>query len=638
MIQISIGDEVRSVDCGAYENWNAYLKAHPYAKTPVLGFRSGDALYDLQMKIPATGNFSAVFAESEESLALVRHSCAHLMAQAVKRLYPETQVTIGPVIENGFYYDFSRPGGFKDEDFAPIEAEMKKIVKERYPLLREEWPKAKALEHFSAQGEAYKMELIEDICREQNTDVVTIYKQGDWLDLCRGPHVPHMGWIKAFKLMKVAGAYWRGDEKNEMLTRIYGTAFASKEKLQEYLHQLEEAKKRDHRRIGTDQGLFSFHPEAPASPFFHPNGAFLYAKIQEYLAELNRVNGFEVVITPLVMNNEMWKKSGHYANYSENMYFTEIDEQEFAIKPMNCPGHCLVFGTDKHSYRDLPIRYAEFGRVHRHERSGVVNGLFRVRSFVQDDAHIFCTTGQIESEITRILKMIRQFYSTFGFSYHVELSTRPEKRIGAEEVWDRAEAALAEALKGAGQEYKINPGDGAFYGPKIDFHLKDSIGRTHQCGTVQLDFSMPERFGLRYTGADNVEHTPVMIHRAIAGSLERFLGILIEHFAGKFPLWMMPKQVAVMCIQSESAAYAREVHELVLKKGYRSVLDDSDDNINAKIKAFQKNQVPFMIVVGAKEMETQTVSLRTRDGSKSFGVSLDSFFDMLAAEPQPQVI
>jgi threonyl-tRNA synthetase len=437
--------------------------------------------------------------------------------------------------------------------------------------------------------------------------------------------------------MKLAGAYWRGDEKNEMLTRIYGTAFATKERLQAHLHQLEEAKKRDHRRIGVDQGLFSFHPEAPASPFFHPNGAFLYAKVQEYLADLNRINGFEVVITPLVMNNEMWHKSGHYANYAENMYFTKVDEVDFAIKPMNCPGHCLIYGNDKHSYRDLPIRYAEFGRVHRHERSGVVNGLFRVRSFVQDDAHIFCTVQQIEGEILRVLKMIRHFYSTFGFTYHVELSTRPEKRQGAEEVWDRAEAALAEALKHADQPYKINPGDGAFYGPKIDFHLKDSIGRTHQCGTIQLDFSMPDRFGLKYTGSDNVEHTPVMIHRAIAGSLERFIGILIEHYAGKFPVWMMPKQVAVMSIQGDAAPYAREVHELALKKGYRSVLDDSDDNINNKIKAYQKHQVPYMIVVGGKEMESQTVSIRTREGAKSFGISLDAFFDELAALPQPQL-
>jgi threonyl-tRNA synthetase len=640
MIDVIFGEESRSLDAtdaSGFENWSAYLKQNPYPKAPVLGFRSGDQTFDLQMKIPATGSFTAILAESDESLELVRHSCAHIMAQAVKRLYPETQVTIGPVIENGFYYDFSRAGGFKEEDFAPIEAEMKKIVKERYPLIREEWPKDKALEHFKKQGELYKMELINDICRDQNTDTVSVYIQGDWLDLCRGAHVPHTGWVKSFKLMKLAGAYWRGDEKNEMLTRIYGTAFATKESLQAHLHQIEEAKKRDHRRIGTDQGLFSFHSEAPASPFFHPNGAFLFAKLQEYLAELNRVNGFDVVITPLVMNNEMWKKSGHYANYSENMYFTKVDELDFAIKPMNCPGHCLIYGTDKHSYRDLPIRYAEFGRVHRHERSGVVNGLFRVRSFVQDDAHIFCTTAQIESEILRVLKMIRHFYQTFGFTYHVELSTRPEKRIGAEEVWDKAEAALAEALKGADQAYKVNPGDGAFYGPKIDFHLKDSIGRTHQCGTIQLDFSMPERFGLKYTGSDNVEHIPVMIHRAIAGSLERFIGILIEHYAGKFPVWMMPKQVAVMCIQAESAAYAREVHELVLKKGYRSVLDDTDDNINSKIKAFQKHQVPYMIVVGAKEMESQTISIRTREGTKSFGVPLDSFFDQLAAQPQPQL-
>ncbi len=637
MIDVIIGEESRSVDAAAFENWSAYLKQNPYAKFPVLGFRSSDTTFDLQMKIPTSGKFEAILAESDESLELVRHSCAHIMAQAIKRLYPETQITIGPVIENGFYYDVLRPAGFKEEDFAPIEAEMKKIVKERYPLIREEWPKEKALEHFKKQGELYKMELINDICTQQNTNTVSVYIQGDWLDLCRGAHVPHTGWVKSFKLMKLAGAYWRGDEKNAMLTRIYGTAFATKESLQAYLHQIEEAKKRDHRRIGTDQGLFSFHPEAPASPFFHPNGAFLYAKVQEYLAELNRVNGFDVVITPLIMNNEMWKKSGHYAHYSENMYFTKVDELDFGVKPMNCPGHCLIYSTDKHSYRDLPIRYAEFGRVHRHERSGVVNGLFRVRTFVQDDAHIFCTVQQIEDEILRVLKMIRHFYSTFGFTYEVELSTRPEKRIGAEEVWDKAEASLAVALKNADQAYKINPGDGAFYGPKIDFHLKDSIGRTHQCGTIQLDFSMPERFGLKYTGSDNVEHIPVMIHRAIAGSLERFLGILIEHFAGKFPVWMMPKQVAVMCIQQESAAYAREVNELLLKKGYRSVLDATDDNINSKIKAFQKHQVPYMIVVGPKEMESQTISIRTRDGTKSFGVTLDSFLDELAALPQPQL-
>lgn len=609
---------------GSFENGNELLQ-NVQVQDRVIGIKIGDLVYDLQTRLPGHAEeCELIYAQSRAALDLVRHTCAHVLAQAVKELYPETQVTIGPVIEAGFYYDFSRETPFTEEDFPAIEKKMKEIIKARYPLKRDVWSVEKALEFFQSLGEKYKCELIQDLVKDQGIKEVSVYQQGDFIDLCRGPHAQNTGAIKAFKLLHTAGAYWRGNENNEMLTRIYGTAFLSKEELAEYLHQLEEAKKRDHRKLGTELNLFSMHAEAPASPFFHPRGAFLYRKVQEVLENLNEENGFQTVLTPLMMSDELWKQSGHYQNYKENMYFTKVDERDFAVKPMNCPGHCLIYGNQRHSYRELPLRYCEFGRVHRHERSGVVAGLFRVRSFVQDDAHIFCTEDQVESEILRVLGMVRKFYQLFDFEYRVELSTRPEKYIGSLETWEKAENALKVALESAGEDFQINPGDGAFYGPKIDFHLKDSIGRTHQCGTIQLDFSMPERFDLHYAGSDNKAHTPVMIHRAIAGSLERFLGILIEHYAGKFPFWMEPQQAAVLTISEEANDFAGKVFDELQSKGYRVEIDDSKDKLGAKIKKYQTMKIPYMIIIGEKEAAQSVLSLRTRDGEQHQGLTIEA--------------
>ena len=595
---------------------------------------------DLHMPLPQqSGRIEVVMPDSPEGVDIIRHSTAHILAQAVKALHPEVQVTIGPVIENGFFYDFSKKSGlFKEEDLKPIEDKMFEIIKARLPVRREEWPVSKAIDFFSKQNEHYKCEIIRDLQTKTGVTSVSVYWQGEeFVDLCRGPHVPNTGAIPAYKLMSVAGAYWRGSEKNEMLARIYGTAFASKDAQAKYLHQLEEAKKRDHRRIGTDQSLFSFHPEAPAAPFFHPKGAFIYSGIQEFLRDLNRAHGFQDVISPLIMSQDMWKTSGHYDNYRENMYFTEIDERQFAVKPMNCPGHCLIYSTDRHSYRDLPLRFAEFGRVHRHERSGVTAGLFRVRTFVQDDAHIFCTEDQIENEIERVLAMVKVFYGVFGFTYHVELSTRPEKRIGSEETWDKAEKSLSNALGKAGQSFKVNPGDGAFYGPKIDFHLKDSLGRTHQCGTVQLDFSMPSRFGLEFSGSDNHAHTPVMIHRAIAGSMERFMGIYIEHVAGQFPFWLAPTQAAILCVSDDAKAFSTELFETMKAQGVRVILDDSADKLSGKIKKLQPFKIPYLLVIGGREATDKVVSYRFPNGEQKQGVSVAALLEEFKRLGRPQV-
>lgn len=602
---------------------------------PIIGVKVQGQVYDLHTPLPSTENVEWIEPDTVEGVDIIRHSTAHILAQAVKALYPDVQVTIGPVIENGFYYDFARDGGFKEEELAAIEEKMQEIIKTKTPIRREVWDVPKAIAFFKAQGEHYKCEIIEDLAKNNGNTEVSVYWQGDFVDLCRGPHVPHTGAIPAFKLMSVAGAYWRGNEKNPMLARIYGTAWASKDALKAYLFQIEEAKRRDHRRIGMDQGLFSFHAEAPAAPFFHPAGAFVYIKIQEFLRALNQEHGFQDVISPLVLSEELWKTSGHYDNYRENMYFTSVDDRSFAVKPMNCPGHCLIYGTHRHSYRELPLRFAEFGRVHRHERSGVTAGLFRVRSFVQDDAHVYCTEDQIEAEITSVLKMVRTFYGTLGFEYHVELSTRPEKRIGADSTWDKAEGALARTLDADKLPYKINPGDGAFYGPKIDFHLKDSIGRTHQCGTIQLDFQMPERFKLQYLGSDNAAHTPVMIHRAIAGSLERFLGIYIEHVAGNFPFWLAPTQAIILTVADEAKPFAEKLYQDMKAKGYRVLLDDSQDKLSGKIKKHQTTKAPYMMIIGAREAAAEQVSLRLRDGKQESGLGVDVLMNRFQSESQP---
>jgi threonyl-tRNA synthetase len=608
MLDVVFEAQSYSVDTPA--KTGAELAKERHSGKQVFGMVVDGELRDLSWPLPQAGKVEFVTAEHPSVYDLIRHSCAHILAQAVKEMEPATQVTIGPVIENGFYYDFSRKERFKEDDLPKIEAKMKEIIKARFPIVRAEWPIAQAVEFFGKLGEAYKVELINDLVKSQGIKTVSVYTQGPFTDLCRGMHVPNTGYIPAFKLTHVAGAYWRGDEKNEMLTRIYGTAFVSKEALAAYLLQLEEAKKRDHRRLGTEQKLFSFHAEAPASPFFHPNGAFVYASIQDFMRKLNRAYGFKDVVTPLIMSQDLWKTSGHYDNYRENMYFTKVDERDFAVKPMNCPGHCLIYSHGHHSYRDLPVRFAEFGRVHRHERSGVTAGLFRVRSFVQDDAHIFCTAEQVEAEIVRVLEMISKVYGVFGFEYKVELSTRPDKRMGADEVWDRAEKALENALHTAKLPFKVNPGDGAFYGPKIDFHLKDSIGRTHQCGTIQLDFQMPARFKLEYSGSDNVAHTPVLIHRAIIGSLERFMGIYIEHVAGRFPFTLSPLQAVIMTVTEEAKPFAEELYASFKKLGYRVALDDSPDKLAGKIKRYQGDRPSYMIILGAREAADRVVSLR----------------------------
>lgn len=604
----------------------------------ILGFKVGDEIWDLHKEIPEnSAALKVITPRDPEALDIIRHSTAHILAQAVKEIYPEVQVTIGPVIEQGFFYDFSKKGGFKEEELPAIEERMKAIIAKKLPVKREEWEVPKALKFFESQGEHYKCEIIRDLVAQNSVQTVSVYWHGqEFVDLCRGPHVPHTGWISAFKLMSVAGAYWRGNEKNEMLGRIYGTAFESPPSLKAYLARLEEAKKRDHRRIGVDQDLFSFHPEAPASPFFHPNGAFLYLRLVEFLRSLNKAHGFEEVISPLLLSQELWKNSGHYDNYRENMYFTKVDERDFAVKPMNCPGHCLIYKAGHHSYRELPMRLAEFGRVHRHERSGVTQGLFRVRTFVQDDAHVYCTEDQVEGEIANVLEMIRKFYKVFGFEYRMELSTRPEKSIGSDETWQKAEQSLKNALEKGGHSYRVNPGDGAFYGPKIDFHLKDSLERSHQCGTIQLDFSMPGRFGLEFSGSDNKSHTPVMIHKAIAGSLERFLGILIEHFAGHFPLWLAPLQAVVLTVSDDAANFAREIHELMKLKGFRVRMDDSSEKLAAKIKQFQAQKPPYFIILGGREAQSRTLSLRLKGNEQKQGVSVETFLAEFASLAEPQ--
>jgi threonyl-tRNA synthetase len=606
----------------------------------VIGKKAGKIIYDLQTT--PQGNDLATSLEDvtlndPQALELIRHTCAHVLAQAVKELFPQAQVTIGPVIEGGFYYDFHRETPFTVEDFEVLEKRMKEIVDSKVPMQREEWSVDEALKHFESIGEAFKCELIRDLVRDQGIDKVSIYKQGPFLDLCRGPHAPTTGHIGAFKLLSVAGAYWRGDENNPMLSRIYGTAFLSQDDLDDHLMLIEEAKKRDHRKLGVELDLFSLHAEAPASPFFHPSGAAIYMEVQKILHELNIRYGYESVITPLILSDDLWKKSGHYDNYKENMYFTQVDERQFAVKPMNCPGHCLIYKNTRHSYRELPIRYAEFGRVHRHERSGVVSGLFRVRSFVQDDAHVFCTEDQVENEILKILEMVRTFYGLFGFEHRVELSTRPEKYIGEIETWNKAEESLAKALKTAGENYQLNPGDGAFYGPKIDLHLSDSLGRSYQCGTIQLDFSMPQRFDLEYAGSDNKAHNPVMIHRAIAGSLERFLGILIEHYAGRFPLWLSPKQVALFTVTEGANAYAQEVFDELKKAGYRCILDDSSEKLSAKIRKYQSMKIPYSIILGMKEATEKKLSLRLRTGEQLSGLSIEEFLVRLKDESRPEL-
>ena len=588
------------------------------------------SVVDLYRPLREDSTVAPVAAGSAEGTDVLRHSAAHLMAQAVKRLFPETQVTIGPVIEDGFYYDFSRATPFTPEDLERIEAEMRSIVKSNFRVTREEMPRQEAIRLFADMSERYKVEIIEGLADA----IVSLYRQGEFVDLCRGPHVPSTGAHRAIKLTGLAGAYWRGDERNEMLQRIYGTAFASRALLEEHLARVEEAKKRDHRRLGKELDLFTFDSVAPGSPFFHPKGAVVYNELVTYVRGLYRRYGYDEVITPQVMDVELWKRSGHYDNYRENMFFSQIEEREFAVKPMNCPAHCLLYATRKRSYRELPIRYADFGRLHRAERSGTLHGLTRVRSFAQDDAHIFCTPEQIGGEIGALLQMIDEVYGAFGFAERrVMLSTRPEKSIGTDAMWEQAEGALATALTGAGVPYQINAGDGAFYGPKIDFVVVDALKRPWQLATVQLDFgALPERFDLSYVQTDGTLARPVMIHRAILGTIERFMGILLEHCGGALPLWLAPVQVRVLTLTERTQAYGAAVCERLRGSGFRAELDDRNEKLGYKVREAQLAKIPYMLVVGDKEAEAETVAPRSRAGGNSAAIGLDAFIHQLQDE------
>ncbi len=567
--------------------------------------------------------------DSPEGIDILRHSTAHLMAQAVQSLFPGTQVTIGPTTREGFYYDFKRDKPFTPEEIEKVEERMCELAQRNLSIAREELPKDEAIELFRGMGEDYKVAILSGI----PDDTVSLYRQGEWVDLCRGPHLPGTGFIQAFKLTSVAGAYWRGDEKNEMLQRIYGTAFPSRKELKQHLALLEEARKRDHRKLGKELDLFSFHPAAPASPFFHPKGAFVYNTLVEYMRSLYRRYGYEEVITPQIFDAGLWRRSGHYDHYKDNMYFTHIDEREFGVKPMNCPGHTFIYDSKKRSYRDLPIRLADFGRLHRYEKSGVTAGLTRVRSFSQDDAHIFCTPSQIEQEIASLLDMLREVYHRFNFEdLEVFLSTRPDQYLGALETWEGAEAALAASLEKRNVAYEISEGDGAFYGPKIDFVVKDAMKRGWQLGTVQLDFSMPERFDLGYVSHTGTEERPVMIHRAILGSIERFMALLIEHTGGAFPLWLAPVQSRIVTVTDQQKPYAANVHDRLLAGGWRVELDDRNEKLGFKIREAQLAKVPYALVIGGKEVQNETLSARKRGGENLPATSVEAFLDRLREE------
>ena len=578
-----------------------------------IGAELDGELVDLRLPLRQGGAFRLLTDKNEEAGAFIRHSAEHVMADAVQRLWPGTEIDVGRKDHSEkFQYDFRFPRPFTPEDLEKIEETMRQILEEDRTFERLEVEREEAAELFRTRGESLKVERLKDI---PEGEAITIYRDGEFTDLCRGPHVQRLSQIGAVKLLESSGVYWKGDETNEMLQRIYGTAFASKEGLERYLDQLEQAKLRDHRRLGPELDLFSFNEHAPASPFFHPKGAQLYNSLVDYIREVLVEHGYEEVITPQIMDLDLWHISGHYDNYRDAMYFTEVDERQYAVKPMNCPGHCLVYDTRKRSYRDLPVRYADFGRLHRYERSGVTSGLTRVRTFAQDDGHVFCTEEQIVSEVIDIVQTILELYETFGFEeVAIELSTRPAKSMGTAEMWERAEAALEGALRQNGIDFSVNPGEGAFYGPKIDFHVNDALGREWQLGTVQLDYQMPERFDLTYVGSDSSEHRPVMIHRAMLGSVERFLGILIEHVAGSFPVWLAPVQAVVLPVSEKFADYGEKVREQLSASGARVELDSRNEKLGYRIREAQMQKVPFMLVVGAREQEAGEVALRLRSG------------------------
>ena len=578
------------------------------ARVATAGEVDGEVV-DLRTVIDKDCELNILTFNDEKGKGAFRHTTSHIMAQAIKRLYPDTKLAIGPSIEDGFYYDIDRETPLVTEDLEKIEAEMKKIVKEDLPIKQYTMPRAEAIAYFKEKDEPYKVELIEDLPEDA---VISFYSQGEFTDLCAGPHLMSTKPVKAFKLTSLAGAYWRGSEKNKMLQRVYGTSYPKKAELEEYLHMMEEAKKRDHRKLGKELGLFMMREEGPGFPFFLPKGMELKNQLLDYWREIHKKAGYVEISSPIMLSRHLWETSGHWDHYKDNMYTTVIDDEDFAIKPMNCPGGILVYESEPRSYRDLPIRMGELGLVHRHEKSGQLHGLMRVRCFTQDDAHIFMTPEQVRDEIKGVVKLINEVYSLFGFKYHVELSTRPEDSMGSDEDWDMATEALRGALDDLGLPYVVNEGDGAFYGPKIDFHLEDSIGRTWQCGTIQLDFQLPLRFNLEYTGADGEKHRPIMIHRVIFGSIERFIGILIEHFAGAFPTWLAPVQVKVLPISDKYMDYAQKVLDELNNSGVRAEIDTRAEKIGYKIREAQMKKIPYMLVVGAKEEEDGLVSVRSR--------------------------
>ncbi len=591
-------------------------------------------LVDTSHRIERDTKLAIVTERDPEGLEILRHSTAHLLAQAVKELYPEAQVTIGPVIENGFYYDFSYKRPFTPEDLAAIEKRMAEIAKKDLPVGRRELSREDAVKLFRGMGETYKAEIIAAIPEKET---ISLYGQGDWLDLCRGPHVPSTGKLKVFKLMRVAGAYWRGDSKNEMLQRIYGTAWAKKEDQDAYLKMLEEAEKRDHRRLGTQLDLFHMQEAAPGLVFWHPKGWALWQQVEQYMRRVYRDNGYQEVRAPQILDKSIWEKTGHWDNYRENMFTTSSESRDYAVKPMNCPGHIQIYNKGIRSYRDLPYRLGEFGACHRNEPSGALHGLMRVRGFTQDDGHIFCTEDQVMQECVQYTALLQKVYADFGFTDIIyRVATRPEKRIGDDAAWEKAERALIESLERSGVQFQVTPGEGAFYGPKIEYSLKDAIGRVWQCGTMQVDFFMPERLGAEYVGEDNARHTPVMLHRAIVGSMERFLGILIEHYAGAFPLWLAPEQVAVLNISEHQADYAAGVAATLRKAGFRAVEDLRNEKISYKIREHSLQKLPYQVVVGDKEKQAGTVAVRTRGGEDLGAMRLEEFTARLRNEAKAQ--
>jgi len=599
------------------------------AKAALAGRLDG-RLVDVSHVIDRDAQLAVVTDKDADGLDIIRHSTAHLLAYAVKELFPEAQVTIGPVIENGFYYDFSYKRPFTPEDLEAIEQKMAELARRDEKVVREEWNRGEAVQFFHSIGERYKAEIIASIPTEEG---ISLYREGRFVDLCRGPHVPSTGRLKTFKLMKVAGAYWRGDSRNEMLQRIYGTAWARKEDQDAYLKMLEEAERRDHRKLGRDLGLFHFQDEAPGLVFWHPRGWAIWQAVEQYMRQVYRDTGYREVKAPQILDRSLWEASGHWEKYRDNMFTTESENRYYALKPMNCPGHIQIYKSDLRSYRDLPLRYGEFGQCHRNEASGALHGLMRVRGFTQDDGHIFCTEDQIRAECVAFTAQLQMVYSDFGFAeVQYRVATRPEKRIGADALWDKAEQALMESLRASGVPFEIAPGDGAFYGPKIEYHLRDAIGRTWQCGTMQVDFSMPGRLGAEYVAEDNTRKVPVLLHRAIVGSLERFIGILIENHAGALPPWLAPVQVAVACISEHQATYAESVVQTLKKQGFRAEADLRNEKITYKIRALALQKLPYILVVGDKELQSGQVAVRARGGVDLGSMPLAQFVERLAAD------